>query len=227
MNENVLIDANLKKAVEITLKKVTKKSISYLSTQAELVFLAKSDGNILFMKKLLVSDEFSKIQNRYEISPQEAYMLSFMSEPSQSEVVLDPFAGKGMIAYARTLSFKKANVIANDENTENIQDIKKKAMTIKDKSLSVLNYSFLSEKFPIKFIDKIVTNLTDIAYDRLFRANEFFTDFFEKVYDLKVKILVLAVSKSHDLSRFIENKYEIEKQVFASKYNVYKLKIRG
>ena len=155
-NENILIDANLKKAVEITLKKVTKKSISYLSTEAELVFLAKADGNVLFMKKLIISDEFTKIQNRYEMSPQEAYMLSFLSEPNQSEVVLDPFAGKGMIAYARTLCFKKANVIANDENQENVQEIKKKAKTIKDKSLSVLNYDFLSDKFPIKFIDKIV-----------------------------------------------------------------------
>jgi len=224
-NENVIVDANLKNAVEIMLKKSTKKSISYLSTQAELVFLAKADGNILFMKRLSISNEFSKIQNRYEISPQEAYMLSFLSEPNQSEVVLDPFAGKGMVAYTRTLCFKKANVIANDENEGNVQEIKKKAKTIKDKSLSVLNYEFLSDKFPIRFIDKIVTDMTDLAYERSFRANEFYTEFFEKVYASKVKILVLAVSKSHDLSRFIEDKYQVEKQVFAAKYNVYKLKL--
>ena len=40
-NEKVLIDANLKNAVEIMLKKTTKKAISFMSTEAELVFLAK------------------------------------------------------------------------------------------------------------------------------------------------------------------------------------------
>jgi hypothetical protein len=35
------------------------------------------------------------------------------------------------------------------------------------------------------------------------------------------------VSKSHDISRFIDGKFEIDRQVVAAKYNVYKLKIRG
>jgi len=80
-NDKVLIDANLKKAVEIMLKRVTKKAISYLSTEAELAFLAKQDGTILFMKKLETSADYQKVESKYEILPDVAYMLNFLSEP--------------------------------------------------------------------------------------------------------------------------------------------------
>ena len=85
----------------------------------------------------------------------------------------------------------------------------------------------MADNFPIKFIDKVVSDLTNLAYQKTFRANEFYTEFFEKLYDLKIKVAVLVVSKSHDISRFIDGKFEIDRQVVSTKYNVYKLKIRG
>ncbi len=225
-NEKVLIDANLKKAVEITLKRVTKKSISYVSTEAELVFLAKADGTNLFMKKLADQSK-QKFASKYEMNLDEAYLVNFLSEPAQSEVVLDPYADTGVVSYARALCFKKANVIANDESEERAEELRRISRSLKDKRFSVLNYDFMSENFPIKFIDKIVSNLTSLAYDRTFRASEFYAELFERMYNLKVKVAVLVVSKSHDLSRFAEGKFDIERLVLAQKYNVYKLKIRG
>ena len=222
-NEKVVVDQNLKKAVEIMLRRVTKKSISFVSTQAELAFLAKSDGTILFMKTLLSQ----KVSSKYDLNFDEACLMNYLSEPSASEVVVDPYADNGIICYARALSFKKANVIANDESKQSVDNLKKLAKSLKDKTFSVLNYDFLSDSFPIRFIDKIVTNVTPLSYDKRFRINEFYDAFFDKVYNLKIKIVVIAVSRSHDISRFLTDKYTIEKQVFAQKYNVYKLKIRG
>ena len=226
-NKNVVIDGNLKNAVEIMLKKATKKSISYLSTQAELVFLAKADGTNLFMKKMIRSSGFAKLENRYEMSPDVAYMLNFLTEPASSEVVLDPYAGKGMIAYVRLMCFKKANVIAASTDKNQVQDLKKRAKSLKDKTFSVLAYDFMAENFPIKFIDKIVTDLTELAYERTFRPHEFYAEFIEKLYQLKIKVAVLAVSKSHDISRFVQGKFDIDRQVVATNFNVYKLKLKG
>ncbi len=225
-NEKVIIDANLKKAVEITLKRITKRSISYVSTEAELVFLAKADGTNLFMKKLADSSK-QKFSSKYELNLDEAYLMNLMSEPVASEVVLDPFAESAVVAYARALCFKKANVIANNEREEVVADLKKQAKSLKEKSFSVLNYNFLDDAFPIKFIDKIVTDLTYLGYDRSFRPTDFFTELFDKMFNLKVKTAVLMVSKIHDISRFAAGKYDIERTVLAQKYNVYKLKIRG
>lgn len=225
-NENVLIDKNLKNAVEIMLKKVTKKSISYLSTEAELAFLAKQDGTILFMKKIKVSADYQKVESKYEISPDLAYIINFLSEPSAGEVSLDPFANKGMISYVRALSFKKSNVIANDFDSDNVAKIKStKLKLLKENKFSVMNYDFLSDKFPIRFIDKIVTQLPSFGYDDR-SIIQIYQEFFEKAYNLKVKVLSLLVDRGFATSKYTFNRYDIEKEIVTKNYKVLKLKIR-
>ena len=179
------------------------------------------------MKKLVRNSDYAKIENKYEISPDVAYMLNFLTEPAGAEVVLDPYAGKGMIAYVRSMCFKKANVIANNADKNQVQELKKRAKSLKDKTFSVLSYDFMEENFPIKFIDKIVTDLTELAYEKTFRPHEFYAEFIEKLYQLKIKVAVLVISKSHDISRFVQDKFDIDRRVVATGYNVYKLKIRG
>ncbi len=224
-NEKVLIDANLKKAVEIMLKKATRRAISYCSTEAELVFLAKNDGTVLFMKKLPDSVLYQKIEARSEISPDVAYLLNALSEPEPNEVSLDPFAGGGVISYVRALSFKKANIIANDEDSENAKKIKTKLKFLTENKFSVMNYDFLSDKFPIKFIDKIVTMLPEFSADK--PISQIHYDFFEKVYNAKVKILILLVGKGFATSKYTFDKYDVEKEIVTKNYKVLKLKIRG
>ncbi len=225
-NEKVLIDANLKKAVEIMLKRVTKKAISYLSTEAELTFLAKQDGTILFMKKLETPADYQKVESKCEILPDVAYMLNFLSEPVAGEVSLDPYAGGGMISYVRALSFKKSNVIANDSDKENVTKAKSKVKFLKDNKFSVMNYDFLDDKFPIRFIDKIVTCLPSFTLDNK-PISLVYHEFFEKVFALKVKIVVLMVDKGFSASKYIYEKYDIDKEILTKNYKVLKLKIRG
>lgn len=225
-NDKVLLDSNLKNAVEIMLKRVTKKSISYLSTEAELAFLAKTDGQILFMKKKNISIEYQKVENRSEIAPDLGFILNFMSEPVAGEVSLDPFAGGGMISYVRTLSFKKSNVIANDEDKENITKIKTKLKFLKENKFSVMNYDFLDEKFPIKFIDKIVTVLPSYTNSKM-PISMIYHNFFDKLYNLKVKTIIILTDKGFAATKYTLDKFDIEKEIITKTYKVLKLKIRG
>lgn len=224
-NDKILIDANLKQAVEIMLKKVTKKTISYMSTEAELAFLAKLDGTILFMKKVGNPIFYQKVENKSEISPDVAYLLNFLSEPAAGEVSLDPFAGYGMVSYVRALSFKKANVIANEFDGESVAKIKTKLKYLKENKFSVMNYDFLSDKFPIRFIDKIVSCLPSYGYDDR-SISIIYHDFFEKTFSLKVKVLSLMVDKSFAITKYIFDKYDIEKEIVTKTYKILKLKIR-
>lgn len=224
--DNVIVDQKLKLAVEIMLKKATRLTISYLSTQAELCLLAKADGTTLFMKKLGRPCEFSKIENANCLRPQVTYLVNFMSEPNAGEVVLDPFASGSLVAYTRALCFKKANVIAASTDEDSAKELKRQAKSLKEKSLSVLNYDFLDDKFPIKFIDKIVTELPTNSYGG-FKLSEIYQKFFDKAFNLGVKTVVVVAPKSHDIIKFIVKKYDIEKQVNMHRSFVYKLKIRG
>ena len=215
-SKKVSIDANLKKAFEIMISKVTRKKVGYFDTDGELVIFHKKSGECIFAKNITQSQtEFSKITSKNVISPQTAFALNFLSSPSEKEVSLDPFAESGVISFVRALCFKKANVIANDENVDNVADIKLKAKRLKDKSFSVMNYDFLKDNFPIKFIDKIVTELPLIKSKQI--------AFFEKAHALKVKTIVVLVSRGSDIFSIINGIYTISEEYTIGSEKIYKL----
>jgi flagellin-specific chaperone FliS len=124
------------------------------------------------------------------------------------------------------MSFKKANVIANEKETENVADIKKLAKSLKEKSFSVMNYDFLDEKFPIKFIDKIVTVLPSMNYDFEVSLTKLYENFFNKIFKLNVKTVSVAVTKSMDILPAIKGKYDVEMKLSTQRFNLFKLKIK-
>ena len=219
----IAIDSKLKQAVETMLMKKTKRQISYLNGTEEFVFLSKADGLNLFMRKVENQKEYQKVRG-FDFEPELAFVLNFLSEPAQSEAVVDPFSDNGVVCYVRSLCFKKANVIANDKNEDNVLDIKKLAKSLKEKSFSVMNYDFLSEKFPIKFIDKIVTVLPSACYDYDISLSKLYEEFFDKIYNNNVKIASVAVYKSMHIDSAIKNKYEVEMEISTQKFNIFKLK---
>ena len=221
-NERVMVDNHLKTAFETMLKRVTKKTISFFA-ETELVLLAKEDGETMFMRAVDTGTEFKKITSKFGLKPQLAYLMNYLSNPAANEVSLDAFAGKGIVSSVRAIAFNKANVIAANEEEEEAKALRKLSKTLKPAGFSVLNYNFLSEEFPIKFIDKIVTDLTNVGFAQV----ETYRRFFEKSFSLGVKTVVVAIGKNYDISRFISGKYDIECEIEAQKLNVYKLKIRG
>ena len=220
-NDKVAVDSKLKTAFEVMLKRVTKKGFSFFAKD-ELVLLAKKDGENLFMKRLDIAGKFIGLASQYGIKPQTAYLMCVMSEPQPNEAVVDAFAGEGIISCVRAETFVKANVIASTADEDEKDKLKKLAKKIKPNSFSVLGYDFLDENYPIKFIDKIVTDLTSLGYG----AIESLREFYDKAYDLKVKQLVVLMPKNYDINRFIYNKFDIVTEIFADKFNAYSLKIR-
>ncbi len=222
----VSIDSKLKQAVEVMLSRKTKRQISYFQGTEELAFLSKTDGLNLFMRKLQIEGEYQKVRG-YDLDPETAFALISLSEPSVNEAVVIPFADDGVVCYVRAGFFKKANVIANEKDQEKFLELKKLAKSLKEKSFSVMNYDFLDDKFPIKFIDKIVTVLPSSDYDFEVSLSKLYEEFFKKVHKLGVKLVSVAVSRSMDISNAIKNKYEIEMKATTQKFNIFKLKIKN
>ena len=221
-NDNILIDNKLKNAFEVMIKRVTKRGISYFAKD-ELVLLSKKDGENLFMKRVETTDKFVGLSNKYDIRPETAYLLAVMSEPKANEVVLDANASSGVISFVRANSFSKANIIAASGNDDEKEKLKRLAKKVKPNTFSVLGYDFLEDNFPIKFIDKILTDVTELG----FRGIENLRDFFDKAFELNVKMLVLAMPKNYDVRRFIANKYDIEIEISANKFVAVKLVLKG
>ena len=221
-NENVIIDNKLKNAFEVMIKRVTKRGISYFAKD-ELVLLSKKDGENLFMKRVDTVDKFAGLANKYDMKPETAYLLVAMSEPRANEVVLDANASSGVVSFVRANSFSKANIIASSKDEDIKEKLKRLAKKIKPNTFSVLGYDFLEDNFPIKFIDKIVTDVTDLG----FKGIDILRDFFDKAFELNVKTMVLAMPKNYDVRRFIANRYSIEIEIPASKFVAVKLVMKG
>lgn len=219
-NEKVLLDNKLKNAFEVMIKRVTKKGISYFSKE-ELVLLAKNDGENLFMKRVQTQNKFVGLAGKYDIRPETAYLMCVMSEPQQGETVLDCDSGNGIISFVRAGSFVKANVIACSDMEDEKERLKKLAKKCKPNTFSVLGYNFLEDNFPIKFIDKIITDLTSFGFGKIDNLH----DFYDKAFDLRVKTMVVANPKNYDINRFIGGKFEKITEIFADKFNVYLLKL--
>ena len=218
-NVKLSVNQNLKVAFETMIKKITKRQIGYFGTDAELAIIVKNDGECIFGKNITkTNSEFSKITNMAEMLPQKAFALNFLSNPAEKEVSLDPFAEFGMISYVRAFSFKKANIIANESNPANIPDIKAKAKRLKEKSFSVMNYDFLSNNFPIKFIDKIVTTLP--------KSKSKQAAFFEKAYMLKVKVIVLLANRFNEIVGFVNEFFNVTETYVVGTEKIYKLELK-
>ena len=215
--EKMKIDTKLKNAFETMLMKLTKKHFSFFETDMELCLIAKDDGECMFVKNITPKSNYIRVYSKTEMTPELAFAMNFLSNPAEKEVSLDPFANYGMISFVRSLCFKKANVIANEENVENIKEIKRRSKLLKDKSFSVMNYDFLSEKFPIKFIDKIVTILPE--------NREVLEQFFEKAKELNVGVIVAYLSKFADVNHAIQERYKITEQYNIISGKILKLEI--
>lgn len=212
LEKKVSVNPKLRNAFETMISKITKKRIGYFETTGELLLLAKKNGDCIFGKNITnANSEFSRLRNNYVVEPETAFALNFLSSPSEKEVSLDPFSGNGVISFVRAYSFKKANVIANEENGENIPEIKARAKKLKDKSFSVMNYDFLSNNFPIKFIDKVVTVLPNTLSKQ--------SAFFEKLHILKVKKVVVLCSSPTYMASIVTKFYDV-KEAYEDLYNL-------
>ena len=215
-SEKLLIDQKLRLAFETMISKSTKRQVGYLGADSEIVLLFKQDGLCLLMFKETKVSELSNLDAKFGISPRAALCLNFLSEPAENEVSIDPYADSGLISYTRSLCFKRANIIANEEDETKIPTIKKLARTLKERAFSILNYDFTSEIFPLRFIDKIVSFPP--------QNKEKLAALINKAYTLKVKKMVLMVS-SIGFESLIKGKFVIQDVYVVGKNKIYVLNL--
>jgi len=99
-------------------------------------------------------DEFQRNSVRKEI----AYVMSYLSEPQNGDIVLDPFCGGGIIPLIRSKYNPYKRIIASDINSEHI---KQKLSSLK---IRIKDTSFISspiEKLPQRLDEKVNKIITD------------------------------------------------------------------
>jgi hypothetical protein len=157
----------------------------------EYLFLLRSEGYAFFLKRLTYHTAHEKVLQKGELRPELCYLLNYMTEPSPSDVVLDPFCGCGGIAAARAQNFPFRAVYASDTDLSRV----KKAPRVVYREADI---SKLHEWLPAASVDKIVTDPPWGLYDTDLNIAELYATIFaqfERVLTSDGVIVLLTAQK--------------------------------
>jgi tRNA (guanine6-N2)-methyltransferase len=157
-NQLVAMDHTLMRDIEACLAKSTRLSINRSRPDYEFWLMSRSEGYGLFCLRITRHRDYAKVLERGELRPELAHILCLISEPSSSDVFLDPFCGSGAIPIERARSFPYKSIIAGDIDGEVVEKLKRRIrrdrVSIDASVIDARSLSFLEPET----VDRIVTD---------------------------------------------------------------------
>lgn len=191
-------------------KEVSKKIIETVSNQTRLTFSPlKADVEFWFILRdeemAYCTGKFTQLDKKSEVPAQKgelrphlAHLLNLLSDPSDNDCYLDPFAGYGALPYNRVSEFPYKRIFASDKDSEHVVKLKRKLNNFKNVSVDLADALHLS-KIGDESIDKIVTDPPWGIFDMQdVNFTEFYSVFLQeaqRVLRKNGKLVVLTAKK--------------------------------
>jgi len=90
----------------------------------ELWLSYRSEGHGFLLLRLTRHTAYEKVLDKGELRPELAWMLCWLSEPREGELMLDPFCGSGAIPLMRATQFPRGLVLASDLDAALVEKLK-------------------------------------------------------------------------------------------------------
>ena len=121
--ENRLVspEKKLLHAVERRLSSITGVEVARGRAEEEFWFLARREGSSFFLLRLTRRRATQKTLHKGQLKPEIAHLLCLMSEPEDTDVVLDPFCGYGSIISERVRCFPYEHIYGLDNDRSRIK----------------------------------------------------------------------------------------------------------
>lgn len=177
----------------------------------DFVFLRRNDGNMYLLLKLSYNRTTEKDLEKGALRPEVSYLLSFLANIKENDIILDPFTGSGAIPKEIIKHFKYNMIFASELDEEKYNKLKKKFKG-NNKKIYIKNFNALNMNFfEDNFIDTIVTDPPWNIYER---KEEDYTEFYLKMLQEMKRV----VKQNGRLVILMGNEYEFEKAL--SKINL-------
>lgn len=126
--ENKLVPVNekIKQETERFIAAASGMTINRSLPDTEFWFLYRSEGFSVFMKRLTKHGSFDKVLHPGELPPPLAWMLCKLSDPKNTDTVIDPFCGYGSIPAERLKHFPINKFYAMDKDGVALEQTRKK-----------------------------------------------------------------------------------------------------
>ncbi|MFH1522264.1 MAG: RsmD family RNA methyltransferase [Patescibacteria group bacterium] len=149
--------------LEKKFSKITTLKVSRSKPDIEFWLMLRREGVGFFGMRFTQNHDQEKYLAKGELRSELAHILCLISEPSSKEICLDPFCGSGAIPIERVLSYPCKYVIASDNNSKIIDNLRLKVKNInnariKDKLLIKYWDAVYLKEIEDNEIDKIVTD---------------------------------------------------------------------
>lgn len=165
-DENQLVagDRDSMAQLRSTIERLTRMKDSPRGGDVEFWIMRRRSGHVYFCKRLSRRSRTEGDLRKGELRPELAHLLCLMSEPAPEDIVLDPFAGSGAIAFART-HYPYNMIFAFDIDPSNVQVMKARVkegtlLKVRKKSPFIVQLEDARnlDRFQDGFIDKVVTD---------------------------------------------------------------------
>jgi tRNA G10 N-methylase Trm11 len=170
----------------------------------EFWFLIRRDGHAYFgMKEVL----HQKKKEKGALSDDLAYLLCWLADLDESDILLDPFAGYGSIPFTAVRHFSCKQIIASDYDGGNVHKMKH-AQTHLKKKIQIQNWDVLHlGKLGDQSVDVIVTDPPWGIYKKTdFNIKKFYRMMLEELCRVVKKdgILIILTSQKQLLEEIID-----------------------
>lgn len=202
-NSLISVDKKLLGKLESQIIKETKLRVEFDKRPANVEFwlLYRTEKIGFFMMRIT---ENKKKLEKGELRPELANIMCLLSEPNESDIILDPFCGSGAILLERSRTANFKGIFACDKNSELIQNLKNYIKKLNNKKLNksffIKNLDFFSNNFENDFFTSIITDPPWGFYEELENSKDFYNKMFvEMSRILKDRGIIVLLTANKDI----------------------------
>ena len=235
-NQLVSVDKKVLGRFENKLEKISNLRVDFSKkiTDFEFWFLKRSEDVAFFMLRLTKNKK--KLKDG-ELHIELCNILCLLSEPEQTDIVLDCFCGSGSIPLERSRICDYKGIFACDKDESSTKKLKEEIKKINNKKLNrsffVKNLDFLKNNFDNDFFTKIITDPPWGFFEKIDNIEKFYLDSIGEMHRiLKLNgLIVLLAANKEEMSNVLNNfkgKLELVDKfdilVSGKKASIYKIK---
>lgn len=226
-NSLISVDKKILGSFENNLEKITKLRIelSKIASDVEFWFLLRSEGEAFFMLRITKN---KKKTIKGELRPELANVLCLMSNPTNNDVVLDPFCGSGSIALERSRIAGYRGIFACDIDENCTIFLKKEIKKINNKKLNksffIKKLDFFKNSFDDGYFTNIITDPPWGFYEKIKNIEEFYKNILLEFYRvLKINGRVVLLTANKEITDSILDKMSAKFKIL----NIYDILVSG
>ncbi len=230
-NQITSLDKSLTQKLEEFISFGTSLKVDKVKPDVEFWILERSEGNIFFGIRVTKKQDSKLILKQGELRPELTNILCELSEPRETDVFFDPFAGSGAIPIERAIIKKYKKIFAGENNKIIYQNLEQKVKSI---GLNIIVGKWNATKLGAltdESVDKIVTDPPWGEFDKNINIENLYEEFFSEVYRVLREggILVILTSQKELVEQVLtifKGKFKLERKfdilVSGKKAGIYK-----